>query len=243
MFLAQIYCAEPIALILKLKGIVKVRSENSNKFKPLKTEMTILNSDEIKLKRNSFIKVVFLDDGNKLICYQESDFKIESKLIKRDLKKKIIMEHGLIKIDNRNEINVELEFETHYSKINLSKGSFWIESVLDEGDFIYNLNGEVEIYNKKNKESKELISGELCNSLKDGQITTERFHKIDLLKFDQLEINMGEKNVEEDEQQSKMNLDSILTNINEEIILFQLENDKGQRKEIKIKYKNLKLND
>ena len=243
MFLAHIYCTEPIALILKLKGIVKVRNENSNKFKPLETEMTILNSDEIKLKRNSFVKVVFLDDGNKLIIYQESDFKIEADLIKRDLKKKIIMEHGLIKIDNRNEINAGLEFETPYSIIKLSKGYFWIESVLDEGDFIYNLNGEVEIYNKENSESKELISGELCNSLNDGQLSSERFHRIDLLKFDQLEINMGEKNVEEDSKQSNLTLDSILTNINEEIILFELENDKGHKKEIKIKYKNLKLND
>ena len=120
LFLTNLLPSEPIALISKVKGKVKIKKNKSNVFKSLDRELTILNLDEINLKRNSFIKIIFLDDGNKLMSYQESESMIKADFVKRNLKKTIQIKEGIFKIHIEKKINNEMSFDTPYSIIKCS---------------------------------------------------------------------------------------------------------------------------
>tara|TARA_Y100000590_G_scaffold275353_1_gene309128 strand:+ start:56 stop:760 length:705 start_codon:yes stop_codon:yes gene_type:complete len=151
--LSSLFSVEPISLIVKKRGNVKVKSsEKSLIFLNVKMNKALFSGNIIKTNKNSFAKIKYLDGRATILTFSKTEFSIEE-----IFGKKINLINGILKVDIKNDDNSEFKLLTPFSELSCSSCSFWIISELEKGDSFYNINGDAIVKNLIDLEQLRII--------------------------------------------------------------------------------------
>ena len=152
LLLSSLFSVEPISLIVKKRGNVKVKSsEKSLIFLNVKMNKALFSGNIIKTNKNSFAKIKYLDGRATILTFSKTEFSIEE-----IFGKKINLINGILKVDIEND-NSEFKLLTPFSELSCSSCSFWIISELEKGDSFYNINGDAIVKNLIDLEQLRII--------------------------------------------------------------------------------------
>ena len=153
LLLSSLFSVEPISLIVKKRGNVKVKSsEKSLIFLNVKMNKALFSGNIIKTNKNSFAKIKYLDGRATILTFSKTEFSIEE-----IFGKKINLINGILKVDIENDDNSEFKLLTPFSELSCSSCSFWIISELEKGDSFYNINGDAIVKNLIDLEQLRII--------------------------------------------------------------------------------------
>lgn len=153
LLLSSLFSVEPISLIVKKRGNVKVKSsEKSLIFLNVKMNKALFSGNIIKTNKNSFAKIKYLDGRATILTFSKTEFSIEE-----IFGKKINLINGILKVDIKNDDNSEFKLLTPFSELSCSSCSFWIISELEKGDSFYNINGDAIVKNLIDLEQLRII--------------------------------------------------------------------------------------
>ena len=149
---SSLFSVEPISLIVKKRGNVKVKSSEKNLiFLNVKMNKALFSGNIIKTNKNSFAKIKYLDGRATILTFSKTEFSIEE-----IFGKKINLINGILKVDIEND-NSEFKLLTPFSELSCSSCSFWIISELEKGDSFYNINGDAIVKNLIDLEQLRII--------------------------------------------------------------------------------------
>ena len=152
-----LYSQKPISLIVKKRGVVKIKnSTEGSKFSRVNINTPLLDGSIIKTNKKSFVKIKYMDAKSLIMSFPKTQFSIEADLMEKIYNKKIVLLDGILKIDvNSNNDNFKLI--TSFSELSCHNCSFWIISD-KKGDSFYNIKGNAVVTNLMNMEELSLVA-------------------------------------------------------------------------------------
>ena len=155
--LSSLFSVEPISLIVKKRGNVKVKSsEKSLIFLNVKMNKALFSGNIIKTNKNSFAKIKYLDGRTTILAFSKTEFSIEG-VSDEKINKKINLINGVLKVDIESDDDIEFKLFTPFSELSCSSCSFWIISELEKGDSFYKINGDAIVKNLIDLEQLSII--------------------------------------------------------------------------------------
>ena len=162
---------EPIALITKSIGNVKYKRITEKKIRSrANASIPIFHGDEIRTKDDSFIKIVYLDDRSFISIYPETKISINGEIYKREVRKKIDVEEGIVRVKILNQKENNFILITPYTEITCKECHFWVISNIKDGDHIYSISANGLVTNRTTLNSIELTNGTTIISKKEKEI-------------------------------------------------------------------------
>ena len=221
--------SEPIALISKLRGVVKHKMASDIKYRS-KTELntSILSDSQIQTKKKAFSKVVYLDDGTSISMYPDTEIIIKGAIENRMIFKQVDLFQGIIRINVTNQTSKEFKLTTPYSELTCRECSFWIISHESNGDQFIKESGDALVLNSSIKRTRKLVSDSTLVSQKKVEFNQFETPIADIKFIESLMLDADEKSL----QYKKENPSVTSTNI----VVIKLKNAANIEREIVVTY-------
>ena len=148
-FILQLLLAnEPIAVVSKVRGKVNHKMIDDKKYKSkLLVNTPISLESQIRTDNQSFVKLIFLDDGTSIAMYSGSEIKIKGNVEKRMISKQIELISGIININVTKQTLGEFTLVTPNSELTCTECRFWILFDPLTGDELIKESGNISIWN------------------------------------------------------------------------------------------------
>jgi hypothetical protein len=138
--------AQPIAVVLKVKGTVGLQKEGQAKGAVMKRGTRLENGDKLVTGKKSYAAVRFIDDASLLRIRSNSRCTIRGQKEQNKILKNVFLEVGTI-LARVTKQKGKFEVATPTSVASV-KGTEWIiDQILQGGTYFYGLGGVVEITN------------------------------------------------------------------------------------------------
>ncbi len=206
-----LFTLDPVAIALKVKGEVELTREE--KLQMTKSGDELYNEDTLESKQESFAAIKFVDGNSLLKLFPNSVLKIN---VQED-KEKLNNKHHLKIGDIWTKVEAgtgEMQITTPTSIISVI-GTEFILSVAENGETdIFTFSGEVSVKNISDGQEVYITAGQKAHSTGSDAIIVTPIQKGDL-----------------NEEQQEMMQSSM-----EKALEFEIENDQGDNKKVKIKF-------
>lgn len=201
------FSQKAIAVVKKAKGSVTI--SHNGKDKKVKRGTRIYHDDKLSTGKKSLVAFVFLDDKSLVRVRQNSIFKVKGEREQNNIAKNIVMEIGDVFASvAKQKGRFRVESPTSVASV---KGTEFSVEFNNGISTTYVFEGSVEVSSKKGGKSETLGEGEKASADGDGNLNKSAMTEAD-------------KNKKNDD----------LGDIPTEVI-FNLENDKGEKKQLNIK--------
>jgi len=215
LFVEQGFAVDKIALTLKARGITQLKRSTEKDFKPnLKVGTSLFSKDHIKTGKNGYAVLVFLDDKSQIKVRENSEMVISGEREKDAISKTISMQFGTLKAEVSPQRKGDFIIATPTSVASVKGTVFWVISDPVVGDIFYGVEGTVEVTNNESGATIVVGANETGTSTSEGEVNVEQTEE-------------GTAPEEEEEEETEP------TNM----LRFQLQNDQGDMKDVKIEYK------
>ena len=215
LFVEQGFAVDKIALTLKARGITQLKRSTEKDFKPnLKVGTSLFSKDHIKTGKNGYAVLVFLDDKSQIKIRENSEMMISGERQKDAISKMISMQFGTLKAEVSPQRKGDFIIATPTSVASVKGTVFWVISDPVLGDIFYGIAGSIEVINNESGDIIVVGVNETGTSTPEGDVDVE-------------ETEEGAPPEEEEEEETDP------TNTLE----FQLQNDQGDIKNVKVEYK------
>jgi len=214
-FIGRGLADDKIALTLKARGITQLKRSTEKNFKPnLKVGTSLFSKDHIKTGKNGYVVLVFLDDKSQIKVRENSEMVISGERRQNAISKTISMQFGTLKAEVSPQRKGDFIIATPTSVASVKGTVFWV--IIDPiiGDIFYGVEGSIEVKNNESGATIVVGANETGTSTSKGEVNVE-------------ETEEGAAPEEEEEEETEP------TNL----LRFQLQNDQGDMKDVKIEYK------
>jgi len=159
--------ADPIAIVLKIKGNVSIESEG--KEKSASAGDLLFPDDKIYSEKESFAALKFIDDGAIIRLFPDSEIKINATMDNKKINKKSILKKGSILSKVKRKFG-SYEVETP-SAIASVKGTEFLTILEESGaTTLYTIEGVVNLKNRIDANEKDVEKGQKAYSYGKGVI-------------------------------------------------------------------------
>ena len=234
LFILQLLLAnEPIAVVSKIRGKVKLKMSDDEMYKTkLLVNTPIELESQIRTDNKAFVKLIFLDDGTSIAMYSDSEIKIRGNVEKRMISKQIELTSGIINIQVEKQSLGEFSLVTPNSELTCSECKFWV--VLDPltGDELIKENGDISIWNPSLNRKSELAIDTTLVSLIDNEFEQFKTPITDIKYLESLMLEVDEyvKKSKKDE------VEEVSSEIISNVVVIKLKNAANVEKKLIFTY-------
>jgi hypothetical protein len=208
----EAWSADKIALTIKARGDASLRRAEATEFKPnIQPGTSLYNEDCLKTGKDGYAVLVFLDDKSQIKIRENSEMVISGTRTEEAISKTISMQIGSLKAEVTPQRKGDFIIATPTSVASVKGTIFRVDSDPVRGDIFYGISGSIEVRNIGSGAVVIVGANQTGTSTPDGQLGVEQTKEGSLPADEDGEIN--------------------------NVLRFQLQNDQGDRKEIKIEYK------
>lgn len=213
LFLSFVLSQEQLAVVTKTIGPSEVISDKGS-VKKIKRGQILYIGDRIITKKGSFISLIYIDDKSVLKIKENSDLTLNGQKNSNSILKRVDFVNGTIRVKISKRKSNNFIIASSVSVASVKGTDFWFLTNSQSGqDFIYGIEGLVQLQNKKSGLSIDIGGGITGLSTLDGNIQS--------IKTDAKSIP---KDLEKEEQ-------------NSETLKIEFIDSSGKRKALVIKYK------
>ena len=208
-----VLCQEQLAVVTKTIGSSEVINDKGS-VKKIKRGQILYIGDRIITKKGSFISLIYIDDKSVLKIKENSDLTLNGQKNSNSISKRIDFVNGAIRVKVSKRKSNNFIIASSVSVASVKGTDFWFLTHSQSGqDFIYGIEGLVQLQNKKSGLSIDIGKGITGLSTQDGNIQS--------IKTDPKSIP---KDLEKEESSS-------------ETLKIEFIDSSGKRKTLVIKYK------
>ena len=228
-----ILAKEPIALISKLRGVVKHKMVSDSNYQT-KTQLNtpILSDSQIRTNNKAFSKIVYLDDATAISMYPDTEMKIKGSINNRIIIKQVDLINGIIRVNVANQTSREFKLTTPYSELTCRECSFWIISHESNGDQFIKESGDALVLNSSIKRTRKLVSDSTLVSQKKVEFDQFETPIADIKFMESLMLDADEKSLQFKKENPEANTSETITNI----VVIKLKNAANIEREIVVTY-------
>ena len=206
-------CQEQLAVVTKAIGLAELINDKGS-IKKIKRGQILYIGDRIITKKGSFISLIYIDDKSVLKIKENSDLTLNGQKNSNSISKRIDFVNGAIRVKISKRESNNFIIASSVSVASVKGTDFWFLTNSQSGqDFIYGIEGLVQLQNKKSGLSIDIGKGITGLSTQDGNIQS--------IKTDPKSIP---KDLEKEESSS-------------ETLKIEFIDSSGKRKTLVIKYK------
>tara|TARA_S200000501_G_C20783080_1_gene725949 strand:- start:278 stop:949 length:672 start_codon:yes stop_codon:yes gene_type:complete len=205
--------SDKVAIVIKTDGEVMATFSGLNIKQALKTGSSLGNQDRVETGKNGFAAIVYLDDRTIIKILDDSDLTIFGDRNGNKINKALDIKYGKIAAGIAPQGGKEFRIATPTSVASVKGTELAISSSAADGDSFVLIEGLIEVTNSITGKTTEVKEGETVISTPEGSLEVTETIEEDLEGFELAEVEIS----------------------NQELI-FELEDDEGNIKEIIIKF-------
>ena len=205
--------SDKVAIVIKTDGEVMATFSGLNIKQALKTGSSLGNQDRVETGKNGFAAIVYLDDRTIIKILDDSDLTIFGDRNGNKINKALDIKYGKIAAGIAPQGGKEFRIATPTSVASVKGTELAISSSAADGDSFVLIEGLIEVTNLITGKTTEVKEGETVISTPEGSLEVTETIEEDLEGFELAEVEIS----------------------NQELI-FELEDDEGNIKEIIIKF-------
>ena len=205
--------SDKVAIVIKTDGEVMATFSGLNIKQALKTGSSLGNQDRVETGKNGFVAIMYLDDRTIIKILDDSDLTIFGDRNGNKINKALDIKYGKIAAGIAPQGGKEFRIATPTSVASVKGTELAISSSAADGDSFVLIEGLIEVTNSITGKTTEVKEGETVISTPEGSLEVTETIEEDLEGFELAEVEIS----------------------NQELI-FELEDDEGNIKEIIIKF-------
>ena len=205
--------SDKVAIVIKTDGEVLATFSGLNTKQALKTGSSLGNQDRVETGKNGFAAIMYLDDRTIIKILDDSDLTIFGDRNGNKINKALDIKYGKIAAGIAPQGGKEFRIATPTSVASVKGTELAISSSAADGDSFVLIEGLIEVTNSITGETTEVKEGETVISTPQGALEVNETIEEDLEGFELAEVEIS----------------------NQELI-FELEDDEGNIKEVIIKF-------
>ena len=170
--LSETLFSQPVAVVTKVKGNVEVRHGDSGaSFNVAKAGELLKDEDFVRTGASAFAVLIYLDDKSMVKLKGNTNLSIHGKRVGKGLEKNLGLTGGTVKAVVSKQRRGEFKITSPTSVASVKGTSFWMITISQTGDAVYNEEGVVQLTNLVTGGIVDLLENQTGLSTPDGGLT------------------------------------------------------------------------